>query len=512
MDSLRKRGVYSLAGLFLLFVLVACGGNDGTATNDSSGEGGESGETTLINEITIMAPTFETTAPPADNEWEQAVEAFTGRQLTINWVPNVSYEDRMNVTLASTDIPHVMVIQGKTPGFLNSAEAGAFWELSDYLDDYEYLSQYNEDILRNASVNGNVYGLYRGRDIMRSTAIVRKDWLDNLGLDVPETIDDLYEVLQAFTHDDPDGNGADDTVGLIIPTWYGSLDTLSIWFGAPNVWGYENGEVVPAFTTDAYKASLEFVKKIVDEGLVNPDFTTLSPDDWNNAMFNGQGGVIIDTYSRAMQINNLFVDETGSTDPEEHFVEITGTIRSSDGEEYGQPTDGYSGFLAISKTSVQTEEELHEVLAFLDQLSSADGLNLLNHGIEGVNYELDDEGYLIPLETPEAAALKPYEMGQISTYGEGMHTMRQDGALPQKRYQLMEDNEAHAVYNAAAPLVSEVYTTRGTQLDDIIADARIQYVAGHIDEAGWDSAIDLWYSSGGQELIDELNELYTEMN
>lgn len=518
MNSIRKRGVLFIVVLFGLLFLVACGDSDDASKNNASSNGaggsdGEGEETVHFEEINIMAPTFETTAPPADNDWELAVEEFTGKKININWVPNVNYEDRMNVTLVSDDIPEVMVIQGKTPGFLNSAEAGAFWELSDYLDDYEFLSQYNEDVQRNASVNGKVYGLYRSRDIMRSTAILRKDWLDNLGLDVPETVDEFIDVLYAFTNDDPDGNGVDDTVGLIIPTYYGSLDTLAVWMGAPNVWGIENGEFIPNFTTDEYMESLELARQLVEDGVINEDFTTLSPDDWDSAMFTGRGGAIIDVYSRAMSVNGLFADEAGSdgSDPSEYFVEITGTLRASDGQEYGHPTDGYSGFLAISKSSVQTEEELHEILAFLDQLCSPEGANLLNNGIEGVNYELDDEGYVIPLETEEAVALNPYIMNQMAMYGDGLYKPKADSDLAIKRYQLMEDNEEHAVFNEAASLVSNIYTTQGTQLDEIIEDARIQYLAGQIDREGWDAAVDLWYNSGGQELIDELTELYGEM-
>lgn len=44
--------------------------------------------------------------------------------------------------------------------------------------------------------------------------MVRKDWLDKLGLDVPKTLDDVVEVARAFKNDDPDGNGVDDTWGL----------------------------------------------------------------------------------------------------------------------------------------------------------------------------------------------------------------------------------------------------------------------------------------------------------
>lgn len=45
---------------------------------------------------------------------------------------------------------------------------------------------------------------------------LRKDWLDNLGLEVPKTMEDLEKVLTAFVEEDPDGNGVDDTTGLTV--------------------------------------------------------------------------------------------------------------------------------------------------------------------------------------------------------------------------------------------------------------------------------------------------------
>ena len=51
---------------------------------------------------------------------------------------------------------------------------------------------------------------------------VRKDWMDNLGLEEPKTLGDLEELLRAFINDDPDGDGQDDTVGLAVhPEVYG---------------------------------------------------------------------------------------------------------------------------------------------------------------------------------------------------------------------------------------------------------------------------------------------------
>ena len=66
---------------------------------------------------------------------------------------------------------------------------------------------------------------------------VRQDWLDNLGLSAPTTYDELYEVCRAFTYDDPDGNGIDDTYGFAL---YKKFDYLNQFFNGfhayPNIW------------------------------------------------------------------------------------------------------------------------------------------------------------------------------------------------------------------------------------------------------------------------------------
>jgi putative aldouronate transport system substrate-binding protein len=53
-----------------------------------------------------------------------------------------------------------------------------------------------------------------------------------------------------------------------------------------------------------------------------------------------------------------------------------------------------------------------------------------------------------------------------------------------------------------------VYAQVGQQLDNIIGDARIQYIVGQIDDAGFDAAIELWKKTGGDDYIREINELY----
>ena len=86
--------------------------------------------------INVMAPFLEAQPPTPDGAVQQKLEELTGKDVNITWTPNASYEDKMNITLASSEIPHVLVVQSKSPGFVKNAEAGAFWDLTDKLDEY----------------------------------------------------------------------------------------------------------------------------------------------------------------------------------------------------------------------------------------------------------------------------------------------------------------------------------------------------------------------------------------
>ncbi len=87
----------------------------------SGGDGNDGGQATS-NEISVMAHLFGT-APDPNGEMQQAVEKLIGKKLKITWVPNAEYGDKTNVVLASDNIPDVMVVNEKSPGFVKAAEA-----------------------------------------------------------------------------------------------------------------------------------------------------------------------------------------------------------------------------------------------------------------------------------------------------------------------------------------------------------------------------------------------------
>ncbi|WP_231916297.1 extracellular solute-binding protein [Microbacterium karelineae] len=505
MMTIKTRAAAVAAVAAAAVTLAGCGGGGGA---ESDGP---------LESLTIQAPYLSTNSPQEGNDIESALEDEVGIDLDITWVPNSSYEDRTNITLAGDEIPDVMVIQGKTPGFVRNAEAGAFWDLTDQLDGYENLATTFPETQESASVNGTVYGIFRARDLMRATAIVRKDWLENLGLDAPETVDDLYEVAQAFTEDDPDGNGEDDTYGLIIPKWPGAIgsnspyDVIETWFGAGNKWTERDGELVPSFTTPEWLDAVEYEKKLVDEGLVNADFATFDSAKWNEPFLNGDGGIIIDVHSRGGQLLGLLKE----SDPEGFgdYIEITGNLAGPDGELRAHPTDGYSGFLAIPRARVTTEEQLHEVLAVLNDLNSPEAGKILNNGLEGETYELDGDLAVAIDDAPQQLKDEVGAYAQLGTNVTGFQGYRPKQAsepeqeLYDKRLAIEEHDTEYAVYNAAAAYVSPTYVSKGAQLDVIVSDARLKYIAGQISREDLEGEIERWRAEGGDTIISEINDL-----
>lgn len=481
----------------------------GGSANETSHQQEKDGQK---NEIRIMAPLLSPESPGENSPSLKALETYTKKQISVTWVPNSSYNDKFNIIMASGDLPHAIVVADKSPGFIKSVKAGAFWELSPYLKDYKNLSRADKKVMKNSSINGEVYGIYRARDLIRASIIIRTDWLDNVGLDMPKTIDDFYEVLKAFKEKDPDKNGKDDTYGMVVPKWMGlgngsPWDIMQTWFGAPNRYGVnENGELVPDFTTDEYMEALFFFKKLYDERLINRDFAVMDSAKWNDPVVKGKAGVIVDTGSRASQIQSALEEkDSGNKD----VIDVIGSVEGPKGT-YTFPTSGYAGMIAIPKASVKTEKELKEVLEFLDNMNDKQAQIIANNGVEGRNYKLEN-GAFTSLERNNKKLL--YEHEGLAQFSMGIPEQRyyieeQRSKLFKHRQKVMKEGEKIAVFNPAESLVSDVYTQKGAQLDNIILDAKTQFIIGDIDEKGFKDAVELWYKSGGEDLMKELNQLY----
>lgn len=491
-------------------------GSAGGASAAPAGTAGESPAAEKALQLNIMLPIFKTNFPKDDSPVAAEIEKRTNTDIHFEWVPNASYTDKFNITLASGKLPDIMYVPDvKSPSFVNAAKSGAFWEIGPYLKDYKNLSQANPVILNNSSVDGKNYGLYRGRPLGRNGVFYRKDWLDAVGLQTPQTIDDFYNMLKAFKEKDPDKNGKDDTYGMVMVKWTGQwasgFDTIKLWFGSPNKWGERDGKLIVDYETPEYLEALKFMKKLYDEKLINQDFAIMDSAKWNDPLVNNQAGVIVDVVDGAARADDKIhaaLAATGKDQPDVHYMDVFGGVKGTDGQVRTLPTSGFAGLLAFPKSSIKTEEELKQILKFMDQLSEPEMQTLLGYGIENTHHTIVD-GALVPSKDPALLESEVEGLNQMLSFiPEDKSTKVKQTPLRIKQLEVQKENEQLIVMNPAEPFISDVYTLKGAQLDNIMNDARIKFIVGQIDEAGFKDAIQLWKTSGGDDLSKEMNELF----
>ena len=440
----------------------------------------------------------------------------TGFNFDIKWGDNGAYDQVIGTTLMDFDnMPMIITCGGSMNGtIVSAAEEGAFWDLSEYLDDSEKfpnLSQVNKETLKGLTVGGEVIGIPRVRELGRYGFSYRQDWADKLGLGTPETIDDVYNMLYQFTYGDPDGNNVDDTYGMEMTKYTGPFDIVQTWFGCGNGWVEQDGQLVPVHQTAEYKEAIDWLKKVYDDGLMSPDWVTIDTSEWSNGCKKGQNGVYIDVMDGARRIWDYFVnnDVKSVTNPDEFAsMNLLGPINGKT-----LATSGYNGYYLITTDGAKTEEDVINALTFLDKLNDYDMLILADYGLEGVTYNWTEDGQIETIEG-ETSDRPNLGLNQMVAYIPGYPEDKKPLKPTERDDALTECYEQRtrpvAVTNPALAYLSgsETYSKYGADLDNILSEARTQYICGVIDEQGLQDAWDDWANKGGNDLIAEVNEAY----
>ncbi len=455
--------------------------------------------------ISVMTMSYQVEPAASDSPVMKALEEYLGVDLDIQWVTSSGYGEKVTAAMGSGTYPMVMLVTEKSSSVINNSRAGTFWDITDKIDKYPNLSKANKTVLNNISIDGKVYGIYRARTLGRNGITIRKDWLNKLNMKMPETIDDLYNVIKAFKEQDPDGNGQNDTFGIIMTTATSTFDNLAIWFGAPNKWGEDaNGDLQPAHLTDEYFEAVKFVKKLYDEKLVNQDFATYDGAKWDEQFISGNAGVIIDVADRARRDASNIAKVNPNAE-----VGVLGYVKKdASSEAKTLPTTGYAGYYVFPKKALPVEGDLDFVLNVMDKMNDQEALNLMNYGIKDRHYTVGSDGFLTLVDdatlTKEFADLNQLSSGIVETQ------LKQKYATPvaEEVEKVYKDNENYVVANPAEPLVSNTYSMKGPQLDAIISSANTKYIVGQIDETQYKAELEKWKQQGGADYIKEINEAY----
>ncbi|MBR3764215.1 MAG: extracellular solute-binding protein [Clostridia bacterium] len=465
--------------------------------------------------ITVLLPDMNALVEAdvsENNPVLKAIEEATGVRLEIIYAANSTYGDTLNVTMADPAEKQPMLIvmtDARGTTMVNNARAGAFWDLTDYVKDsatYPNLAG-SAGIYNNISIDGRIYGIYRTRAYPRAGIYYRKDIAAACGItEVPTTLEELTELAAALAA------YSDDTYALNMCSYTaGTISVITVAFGAPNEWGIdEDGNIYPAHQHPAYLEGLDWLRDLYEAGGIDPNFATIDSTQWDNIERTDKAFMRFDCLDNAYRQQEWFEKNRGVT---EQVWQMVGPLAKEDGTITVWPQNpGFSGEIVVTKAV--KEEDLPKVMKFLDWVNSAEGQMMINWGVNGVTYLLDEEGYRVATseyteEMSNASTVYQHSLNQLgmNVMGDLCAPLRQSD-LRARYAELNTILTPYAVSNPCYPFVSETNVAFGSQLSTILSDAAVQYVAGIIDEDGLEAAWQQWYDEGGALMIQEYNEAY----
>ena len=240
------------------------------------------------NKLKITWTTYFTSLPEPDSHFIKFVEDKFNVDIDMLPIDDSTFNEVLNTYIMAGETPDV--IRLKDPGqfisYVDSGELGVIDmdvlrkfapSITTAIDEFKGGSFWDYGV-----VDGKPYGIpaVAPGNIYHLPVVYNQTWIENLGAKVPETLDELHELLVRFTKEDPDKNGKDDSYGV-------SSDGLRALWGAYGVnpgacdgrtdhsyFQLIDGQAAYAATTEQYKEALKVAHQWYEEGIIDPEFIT----------------------------------------------------------------------------------------------------------------------------------------------------------------------------------------------------------------------------------------------
>lgn len=318
----------------------------------------------------------------------------TNTKIEFQVVPSASLKDKFNLAISSGDMPDVMV--NLRDDINKFGPTGAFIPLDELMDKYApnlkafYESDPSFKKYQRAS-DGKIYTVPKWMFNRPTTAnFMRKDWLDKLNLKVPETVDDFVNVLKAFRDSDPNGNGKKDEIPYSTRgenTLY-TMMTFTNPYGVTDDWyspkfTIENKKIVYGPADSRFKDALTLLNKLYKEGLIDKEFATMDDKAYDAKLSANQIGAVNYWIGYTSEQNTSMK----SVIPSFEWVSVP-PLKGPGGQQMWNGNDA----LVTNHNAGITVKNKHpeETIKLIDYMFSDEGVKLLNWGIEGTHYKMEN--------------------------------------------------------------------------------------------------------------------------
>lgn len=353
-----------------------------------------------------------------------------------------------------------------------------------------------------------------------SGVTVRKDWLDELGLDIPVTYEDYFNVLSAFKAEydckeplymSPLGvcnNNALLAGYKLAGLTGGSFATGGTGF-ANSPFYVDNGEIHYGFAEEGFRDYLTMMNSWYEAGLFTSDFVSNPVRDIDHDLVGrGDVGMWVDLATNMEQYKAV------STDPEFEALAIPDAVMEEGGKVYYSSYDPTRMYKYGASISTQCEN-LDIICKAFDYMYTHEGFILANYGLEGVSFEYDENNEPVFIE----AIFENEGMGATET--EAVYTSFVEPAIiDPNRFDYRYDTnviEAYDIWLSNVDLdnyirvptnltltidesleLASLYTDIETHATEIL----LQVIMGDMTLEDWDECVDIMYEQGLQRCID----------
>ncbi|WP_373231126.1 extracellular solute-binding protein [Cohnella sp.] len=537
---MRNRGVSktkkaSLVLLACTLLFTACSTNSKPeASNGTNAAASNAGAST--ERVTLKVEVFDRGNSPVgstitDNYLTKFVQENFGdpNNIDVEFVPVPRSEEveKLNVLMASgSNVPDIVFTYDPNT-FNRYATQGGLTDVGPLLDEHapNLKTFLGDDLIGYGQFQGTQFAVPAKRSILgKYASFIRQDWLDKLSMPVPQTTEELYNVLKAFKEKDPGGTG-----GQVIPLGM----TIASAQYEPLIWSFikptteeQKHTLIQQLGSNDYptllpgfKDALQFMNKLYNEGLMSKDFG-LDKDKkkLGEDVSNGKIGFFSED-----DINPFY--DKGSYDVLQQNVPgallASVDVYTNEEGKHAKPMYAPNGlYIMIPKSS----ERSVEAIKYLEWMATGDNLFKMQNGVEGENYTMVD-GIPVVVENPtEEAKNRLYNSGDMAIISNGKQLGSMEKNLKARELdkpKRFQDQVAAAQKVANTDVIPpvlmdrpiEAQTKYATTLLDKFNEMIVKTTMSKPEqfESIYETMLKDYMASGGQAILDERTAVYKEM-